>query len=111
MDTWQDRLIACSEGSQLGGVVRCALGRNEPGVHPAFIGKAVITSDGFIMCDFIDRDGNRHMGAFVGSVGDFERNVKGVADHLQLSDEDRAAWYAAARGWIGMNYARALRIG
>lgn len=59
----------------------------------------MVTSDGFVMCDFIDRTGEGHMGAFVGGSRDVVRNANGLARHLDLSAEDRKALFAALHGW------------
>lgn len=101
--SWRDRLLAATRGTQLGAIARCALGRNDDSV-PRFEGRASVTSDGFVMCDFVDRDGNGHWGAFVGSDDDLERNVIGVADHLQLSDAERAEWFAAMKKWVAQDW-------
>lgn len=68
--------------------------------HPAFASCASVTSDGYIMAGFIDRNGEGHHGAFVGSFEDFKRNVLGLADHLKLKGEEREAYLAQLRGWI-----------
>lgn len=75
-----------------------------PIANPRFSGKATITSDGFVMCNFTASNGENHMGAFVGSVTDLVRNTKGLGDHLKLSDDDRKEFYHTITNWIGMNY-------
>lgn len=103
---WQDRLLAATNGSRLGAIARCALGRNADESYPAFTGKASVTSDGFIMCDFVDREGTPHMGAFVGAVDDLRTNVLGVAAHLKLTEAERAAWFKVVQEWIAIDYSR-----
>jgi hypothetical protein len=102
--TWQDRLLSATKGTQTGAIAKCVLGRNVAQGLRQYLGKASITSDGFVMCSFVDSAGQEHMGAFVGSVDDLRRNVIGVADHLKLSDEEREAWYRACRAWIASDY-------
>jgi len=105
MDSWQERAIAATRGnqSQLGTILLCALKRPADGV-PTFHGKASITSDGFVMCDFTGRDGQYHHGAFIGSASDLEGNVRGLARHLALSDADRHELFHAVRDWIATDY-------
>jgi hypothetical protein len=67
----------------------CALGRKIEG--PSFDGKALVTSDGFVMCNFTDSYGQYHMGAFVGDISDLDRNVAGLSAHVKLNETDRAA--------------------
>jgi hypothetical protein len=101
---WQDRLLAATDGSQLGAIARCALGRNEDESYSAFTSRATVTSDGFIMCDFVDREGTPHMGAFVGAIDDLRRNVLGVAAHLKLTEAERTAWFKVIQEWIAIDY-------
>jgi hypothetical protein len=102
---WQDRCVAATRGneSQLGAILLAAFGRT-PDAPPYFVGKASITSDGFIMCAFTARDGRHHHGAFVGGVDDLERNVRGLAAHLKLSALDRSLLFKALRSWLDTDY-------
>lgn len=102
--TWQNRLLAATKGTQTGAIAKCVLERNLPKGRRQYLGTASITSDGFVMCDYVDAEGRMHMGAFVGDVDDLRRNVVGVAAHLKLSEKDRSAWYQACRAWIAMDY-------
>ena len=54
------KILSATRGTKLGAILRCAMGMNELGVAPRFVGKASVTSDSFIMCDLIDSDGNGH---------------------------------------------------
>jgi hypothetical protein len=102
--TWHDRLLAATKGTQTGAIAKCVLNRNVAQGLRQYYGQASITSDGFVMCNFMDAQGQEHMGAFVGSVDDLKRNVVGVAKHLGLTDDEREAWYRACRAWIGLDY-------
>ncbi len=97
--TWKQRALASTVGSQFGAIVACALG--EKVSAPCFSGRPSITSDGFVMCNFTDRHGNGHLGAFIGSLSDVVRNTRGLADHLNLKDEARAEYVAAIGCWLG----------
>jgi hypothetical protein len=96
---WKQKSLAATRGTQFGAIVACALGEKIPAPH--FRGRPSITSDGFVMCDFVDRNGDGHMGAFVGALSDVERNTKGLAAHLKLSEVECAEYAAAIGGWLG----------
>src|ERR1700744_4954330 len=70
--TWKNKGLAAPRGTQFGAIIRCALGVDAgQTVGPRFVGKATKTSDGYVLCDFITRDGQYKMKAFVGSFDDF----------------------------------------
>ena len=102
---WQDRVVeaARGNGTRLGTILLCALGR-EPDAVPRFTGRASITSDGFVMCNYVARDGVAHASALVGSVDDLRANVIGLADHLRLSAIDRHSLYVVVQRWIATDY-------
>jgi hypothetical protein len=99
---WKTLAYSATRGTQLGAIYCCAFDR--PTSNPRFHGKATVTSDGFILCDFTNRHGWRMPGAFVGSIGDLRRNVAGLAAHLRLSDADRAELETGINQWIGVDY-------
>lgn len=103
--SWKYRAIEATRGpqSQLGAILLAALGKQR-NTRPQFVGSATITSDGFIMCSFIGKDGRHHMGAFVGDVADLVRNFRGLADHLKLNDLERVEMFAAVKQWIAVDY-------
>ena len=101
--SWKDKAIAESDGTQTGAILRCALDLNTD-AYPRFEGKATVTSDGFLMCNFVDRNGRGHYGAFVGSVGDLHRNIASLANNLKLADQDHEALRAAIKNWIGKDW-------
>ena len=109
-----DLALAAADGTQTGAILRCALGRNTDAV-PRFEGKASVTSDGFVMCNFIDRNGEGHMGAFVGSYDDLLRNLGKLAAHVEKHgrvEVDHKAMLDAIDAWIGCDYraGRAVKI-
>ena len=99
---WKTRALAATQGTQTGAILHCALGI--PKDPPSFHGKASITSDGFVMCDFTDAGGSEHIGAFVGSASDLGDNVTELARYLTLSPADTAALQAAVKAWIGTDW-------
>ena len=99
VSTWKQRALAATRGSQFGAIVACALG--EKIGAPYFVGRPSVTSDGYLMCNFVDNNGDGHMGAFVGSLTDVVRNTCGLADHLGLKGAERAEYVAAISRWVG----------
>lgn len=100
--SWQGNAIAATRDSQFGAILACALGREQ--AAPYFYGKATVTSDGFVQCNFCDKDGDHHWGAFVGAFSDLDRNVERLAKHLKLNSDDHNALTAAVAGWIGKDW-------
>ena len=106
MKAWQAKALSATRGTKLGAILACVL--NE--VHdtaptaPRFIGKASVTSDGFVMCAFIDRAGRCHHGALVGAVCELDANVAGLAEHLALKPAERVALRDSVTRWIEVDY-------
>jgi len=100
---WKEKSLLATRGTKFDAVIACVLGRDIPA--PCFNGKASVTSDGFVMCSYThNNNGERHMGAFVGSFNDIQRNAIGLADHLKLTDKERGEYAATLAGWIGVDY-------
>jgi hypothetical protein len=101
--TWQDRAIAATRGNQtqFGTILLNALNRNQNGAFPQFHGRASLTVDGYVLCNFTDRDGHLHHGAFMGELADVVRNTDDLAAHLHLSDEERASLRGVIERWLG----------
>ena len=104
-DTMQERALAATNGSQLGAILRCAFNKNGLNETPRFTGRASITSDGFVMCNFVDRYGHDHMGAFVGDTKDLNDNITGLVKHLKLNDDEIEELHNAVYvKWIGTDW-------
>jgi hypothetical protein len=100
---WKDKALRATKQTQLGAILRCAL-QVERSAVPRFTSKAVITSDGYIQANFVDRDGvTRHM-AFVGDVASLKDNVVGLAKHLKLSETERSEIFTTFKDWIITDY-------
>jgi hypothetical protein len=82
------------------------LGREIP--PPCFHGKANITSDGYVLCDFTDSEGNRHMGAFVGSWKDLQANYVGLSRHLELTQGEQGEFANMLEAWVSAKRASLL---
>lgn len=103
-NSWQRKVIEATRGnqSQLGAIVICALGR-KPKHPPRFLGPATITSDGYLIAQFQKRNGD-YVSGFIGSVEDFNNNLRGLADHCKLNDADRKAFFETMKQWIATDY-------
>jgi hypothetical protein len=99
---WKQLALQATNGTQFGAIVAAALGEEIP--PPRFGRRASVTSDGFVMCNFVDREGQGHPGAFVGSVADLERNIVGFPAHIKMTPAERKAFYAIMRAWIAIDY-------
>ena len=97
--TWQTKALEATRGSRLGAIIACALNTDRDAT-PRFEGTAFVTSDGFLMCNFVDRDGEPHWGAFVGDFSDLKANVIGLTEHLKLNEADAKAFRSAVMGWV-----------
>lgn len=97
-----ERVLDYTSGTKTGAILACALGVRIPA--PCFVGKAVVTSDGFVMCSFRGPDGNYHPGAFVGSVADLDRNLSNVSSDLGLNAAEYNHLAAAITNWIATDY-------
>lgn len=96
------KILAATGHTQTGSIIACAVGQERPA--PYFTGKGIITSDGFLMCDFVDRVNQHHMGAFIGHVSSLEENLERVVVHCTLNKEERAELGAAIDAWISQDY-------
>ena len=108
---WRSRALAATRGTRLGAILSCALNplRDSAPDCPRFVGRAVVTSDGYLMCSFVDKDGYGHNHALAGSMVDLDANISGLARHLQLNDEDRISLECAIRLWIVADYRSATQ--
>jgi hypothetical protein len=100
-ESWQGKAILATHGNRgmTGTVLLACLGQTPP--HPPALGLgAVITSDGFVMCDFVGKDGVMHTGAFLDHIDLVIKAFRLLADHLKLGDEDREKMFLYLRGWI-----------
>lgn len=104
---WQTRaLLACKQGAEYtrtGCLLINMLG-SEPTSGPKFKGLLSITSDGYVLCDFVKRDGTYTSGAFVGLVSNLVANFRGLADHLKLTDVQRKELFDTVIKNIGIDY-------
>ena len=97
----KEKILKVTIGSQFGAVLRCAMNVERDAV-PRFSGKAMVTSDGFVMCNFVGSDGQMRMGAFVGSKADLWKNVLGISTFLKLDKQDIADLTTLIDAWLGL---------
>jgi hypothetical protein len=98
---WQGITLAATNGTKLGAILRAAYGEpHEDGI--AWFGShATVTSDGFLIADFVESNGEYHMGAFVGSLSDLKDNLGNLARHCKLTEADAIALECAVTKWYG----------
>ena len=86
----QDLILSTTRGTKTGAILRCAIGNGGMADgQPYFTGKASVTSDGYILCDYVDIYGEGHHGAFVGSLEELDANLLRLCEHMDLSRPDR----------------------
>lgn len=75
--------LQATQKSRLGAMLSNAfMGEDQPTDRPRFISSASVTSDGFIMWNFIDGKGEHHYGALAGDWQSFLDNIRGLVVHL-----------------------------
>lgn len=107
-NTTAQQIVDALRGSQIGAIVACALDLEREAL-PRFTSKAVITSDGFVQANFVDRNGVMRHSAFIGSVDELQVNLSHALTHLQkaidLRIEDSEELIAKViPGWIATDY-------
>jgi hypothetical protein len=107
--TWKQKALAATRGTQFGAVLSSAFGKKIKA--PCFTSKAIVTSDGFVQANFVDKGGVARHSAFVGSVQDLLRNARGLADHLKLDASERAEFFTVVREWVAVDYSGGYALG
>lgn len=95
-----DRLHAARPHPMTHAILSAMIGR-DPVTTARYVGRATTTSDGFVMCNFVGANGDCHMGAFVSSYDEIERNVLSVADTLGFDDDERDEVQGLLDRWVG----------
>ena len=98
---WQGITLTATNGMRLGAILQAAYNVPRADIRPRYGSRATVTSDGFLIADFIARDGGHHMGAFVGSVEDTQRNCGRLAAHCELTDVDAVKLINTVAAWYG----------
>lgn len=97
------KILAATRGTQTGAILACIFGEDRE-AEPRFEGKAIVTSDGFLMANFVDRNGAYHHGAFVGAVSDLDENLLRLKRHMDLTNAEYNALTALAADWVAQDY-------
>lgn len=100
---FKQRILDTTRGTQTGAIIACAMDKERDAI-PRYVGKAIVTSDGYVMCSFVDRHGETHSGAFVGSVEDLDNNLLRLKNHMHLSNSQYNELTAIVTGWISQDY-------
>lgn len=102
LKTW-DRVHAVTQGTKFGAILASMFDKGRDAT-PRFLRPGTITSDGYLLCDFVTQHGEHKMGAFVGSASDLDRNIEGVIAHLNLTQPYAGILRAKAKAWIGRDW-------
>lgn len=102
--TWKQTALAATRGTRFGAIIKCVFGKTTGKDIPRFVGKAIVTSDGFVQCNFVSSDGAMRHGAFVGDVRDLEKNTADLIVHLELTDEEKKVFLGLMSQWIATDY-------
>jgi hypothetical protein len=100
---WKTRVLNGTHGTQSGAILRLAFGQNDDQC-PRYEGKASVTSDGYLMCNFVDKDGDLHWGAFVGDVAGLARMHANVTRHFKLTAPQSVELGDAIDDWAGSGW-------
>lgn len=108
---WRLKLIEKTRGNQTheGRIVLAAIGK-EPSNPPYFRGRANITSDGMVLCDFVSADGVYHHDDVVGTDSDLVRNMVALASFSGLNDDEKIEFLALVNDWIAVDNRSTTRI-
>jgi hypothetical protein len=99
---WRAKAMRATEGTRFGIMLLSALGL-EP-EHPPSCGRPCVTSDGFLIGNYVSEDGESHMGALLGAVADLETNIVAFPRAVGMTLADRKEFYATWRKWIATDY-------
>lgn len=102
-DQLKARLLELPVHPRTHALLRVMMGE-EPATTPYFTGRAVVTSDGFIMGGFVDGQGRHHLSAFIGSWDELMEDLKGLSYALELDEAGRQEVIDLAKGWIATDY-------
>lgn len=86
-------VLDATKGSRFGAIMACAIMGDDQGDElemegiPHFRGKGSITSDGYLMWDFVTADGDYKAGAFAGEWREFTSNMRRLMAHLGWADD------------------------
>jgi hypothetical protein len=106
MESTAERLVRIARGTKTGAIVAAVHGLDRT-IWPRFEGVASTTSDGYVLCDFVDADGVGHYSAFVGERSEVIEQVKALARHAKLTPAERAGLELRVENWCGkQNYWR-----
>lgn len=101
---WRYRAVEATQGNQtlMGMTLLAILGKRPR--HPPFLGKtAVIEENGLMTVDAMTAEGRWVKGGNLGHVQVFIDSLRGLCDHLEFSDVDRAELFSEARKWISLD--------
>lgn len=105
-ETWQFRVLEASRynKSRLGLILLAIIGRSPPSPPMIMLEKgAYVRADGLLIADADLGNGRGVLATPLGTIGELNDNLRGLADHLKLSDKDRVAMFDLTRRWIAFD--------
>lgn len=111
--SWQYRLIDATQGnrSMMGCLVQAVIGRAAS--NPPTMGMTgLISVDGFVFTNFLDSKRRLHAAApeavfpplCIGTIIGVRDELRYLADHCQLTDAEREAFFEEFRKWISHDF-------
>lgn len=99
-----DRILEVTSRTWTGAMLRAVFRDPDDTIIPRFGHAASVTSDNFIICDFVGSDGQYHVGAFAGSMNEFEESVARLVAHLKLTEAEIELIQKAIAVWVVTDY-------
>jgi len=97
--SWRYRVLRASIGTTTGAIVMAILGQRSK-LGPAFGLNCDINMHGVIITDVRGPDGKWNWRRAIGTVEAVRDNIRRLADHCKLNDEDRTAMFEELRKWV-----------
>lgn len=103
--SWVYRAIEATRGNQtqLGCILLSVIGK--PCKSPPWFGPTcVITEDGIVIANFVDRHNTMHEARMVCDVADLVMNFRGLMEHIHASDAEIKDCFDQVRKWVAKDY-------
>lgn len=102
---WRFRAIETTRGNSttIGTLLLAVIGRHSR--RPPWFGPTcVITPDGYVLSNFVDRYGTMHPAALVCGIEDMIDGFRRLADRLKLNDKDREELFDQLKKWVSVDH-------
>ena len=98
---WRFKMVKATRGSQtqLGTLLLAIINKSRP--KPSYGDQGYITSDGYLLADFVDKRGEYHPAAFIAPIKTVVDAFRAAADEAKLDGDEVIALFTEFRRWIG----------